>query len=107
MLYWIFLLFHLIPMLQSDVQLDLRDEERRARGIVQMIFFHIITFLLCICYLRSILEHPGEIPDNDPNWSYPAQDGRSSADDKDKQGEAGLYQEIKRTGERRHCKWCG
>jgi len=102
MLYWIFLLFHLIPMLQSDVQLDLRDEERRARGIVQMIFFHIVTFLLCVCYIRSILEHPGEIPDNDPLWQYTG-DGAGAA-----QGIDGMnLKEQKKSGERRHCKWCG
>merc|ERR1719162_1915696 len=47
---------------------------------------------------------PGGIPDDDPHWNYPSQDSKRQ-EDKDK-SELNL-QESKRSGERRHCKWCG
>merc|ERR1719409_1777886 len=55
-----------------------------------------------ICYVKSILEHPGEIPDNDPIWAYTGE-GRVDAN----QLAAINLQELKKSGERRHCKWCG
>lgn len=100
-LYWIYIIFHSTPMLQSHVPSDRRDDERRSRGITQLIFFHLVTGMLAICYIRSILEHPGEIPDNDPSWQYTG-DGPSVM------AAASLnLQELKKSGDRRHCKWCG
>jgi len=55
-----------------------------------------------ICYVRSILVHPGEIPDGDPQWECIPQDGRAVQD-----WVPMALQEMKKTGERRHCKWCG
>merc|ERR1719439_193603 len=72
--------------------------------MIQGVAFHMITFMLIICYVRSILVHPGEIPENDPHWNSPSQDSKHQPD-KDKT-ELNL-QALKRTGERRHCKWCG
>lgn len=101
-LYVIFMVYHLIPMLQLDEAENRRDDEKRTRGIIQTIFFHIITTFLVICYVRSILEHPGTIPDGDPMWDYVNKpDGRSQA------VLAANLQEQKKSGERRHCKWCG
>jgi len=77
------------------------DEEMRARGIWQTIVFHYITALLLVCHVRSMLVHPGEIPENDPQWEYLPQDRPNST-----WVPMGL-QEMKRTGMRRHCKWCG
>jgi len=100
-LYTLFMVYHIIPMLQFDVPENRRDDDKRSRGFLQLIFFHIITTLLVICYVRSILEHPGTIPDNDPAWEYRS-DGRGV----DHVGGLNL-QEQKKSGERRHCKWCG
>jgi hypothetical protein len=101
-LYVIFLTYHLIPMFQSNVPQDRRDDERRSRGIYESICFHILTGLLVICYVRSILEHPGVIPDNDPMWQYTG-DGRNDQ----YQLTSMNLQEMKKSGDRRHCKWCG
>lgn len=99
-LYFIYLIFHCIPMLQGDVAADRRDDDRRWRGIVNIIDFHILTFLLIICYIRSILQHPGEIPDDKPEWQYTGESSQAQAYQPN-------LQEAKKTGERRHCKWCG
>eukprot|EP00929_Paragymnodinium_shiwhaense_P047628 TRINITY_DN24149_c0_g1_i1.p1 TRINITY_DN24149_c0_g1~~TRINITY_DN24149_c0_g1_i1.p1 ORF type:complete len:371 (-),score=40.24 TRINITY_DN24149_c0_g1_i1:218-1330(-) len=90
-------------MLQLGVAEDLLNREVRRRGWQQLAIFHVITVLLLICYVRSILVSPGEIPENDPQWEYLAVDGQSNAD-----LPPGV-QENKRSkpGERRHCKWCG
>ncbi|CAK9075112.1 unnamed protein product [Durusdinium trenchii] len=51
----------------------------------------------CFLQVRSILTHPGEIPE-DPKWEYlPRQQNAAPL----------TVQETKRSGERRHCKWCG
>jgi len=78
------------------------DEDARWRGIIETLMFHYITVLLLVCYVRSIIVHPGEIPENDPQWQYLPQDSRSTTS----LVPMGL-QEMKRTGLRRHCKWCG
>jgi len=101
LLYVLFMVYHIIPMLQDAVPEMHRDDDKRSRGFIQLIFFHIVTVLLVICYIRSILEHPGTIPDNDPAWEYRS-DGRGV----DHVGGLDL-KEQKKSGERRHCKWCG
>jgi len=102
-LYVIFLVYHCIPMLQHHVPHEHRDAERRGRGVAQVIFFHVVTILLVICYVRAILENPGEIPDNDPLWIY---EGGGVNADAYKLAAMNL-QEMKKSGDRRHCKWCG
>jgi len=98
-LYLIYVIFHCIPMMQLDVEKEHRDVARRSRGILQMVVLNIMFMLLVICYLRSILQHPGEVPDDDPLWEF-------HGDGKNEQIHLGL-QEMKRSGDRRHCKWCG
>jgi len=105
-LYWIYISHHIVPMLLTgdpsthygmDAQEDLLA---RRRGRWQCFWFHVLTVLLVACYVRSILVHPGEIPDDDSQWEY-GQDGCSGFDSSQ------VTQEVKKTGERRHCKWCG
>merc|ERR1719324_2151609 len=93
-------------MLQLDVDEKLVNDKMRQRAIIECIIFHYVTFMLVICYLRSILTHPGEIPDKeqDAYWEYVPQDGRVSAAGAD--GQHPALQESKRSGERRYCKWC-
>merc|ERR1719388_685863 len=92
-------------MLQHKLSPALRDQGMEQRALMQLVIFHYVTLLLLICYIRSILIHPGEIP-TDPVWNYPAQDFRADKNDPEKKTELNL-QELKRSGERRHCKWCG
>uniref|UniRef100_A0A7S0AMT5 Palmitoyltransferase n=1 Tax=Pyrodinium bahamense TaxID=73915 RepID=A0A7S0AMT5_9DINO len=105
-LWGIYVIFHCVPLLQLGPWQPLRsadvDRDKRWRGIIEFIVFQYLTALLLICYVRSILVHPGEIPEDDPQWQYVPQDGRSASSIVP----IGL-QEMKRTGLRRHCKWCG
>merc|ERR1719440_63160 len=89
-------------MLQLYTPKDLLDRDVQRRGIQQCIVYHIVTLMLLVCYVRSILVSPGEIPENDVQWEYLAVDGQNNAEPP-----PGV-QENKRSkpGERRHCKWC-
>jgi len=91
-LYLIYTFLHLVPMLR-------RVGGEKTRATVECAVFQCATLLLAICYIRSILVHPGEIPDReeDPSWDYAGQPGH---------GGRGAAQESKRSGERRYCKWC-
>jgi len=101
-LYYIYVAFHIIPMFQRDIPVDRRDDARVARAVMQLIAFHVLTGMLVICYIQSILTHPGEIPDNDVRWAYTG-DNRQ-----DPNVLAAInIQEVKKSGDRRHCKWCG
>merc|ERR1719158_1482846 len=55
--------------------------------------------MVVICYLKSMLVSPGEIPDKeeDASWQYKDSATMDSLN----------LQESKRSGERRFCKWCG
>lgn len=99
-LYLVFVVFHAIPGLQDDIAENKRDDARRSRMITQLVNFHVITIMLAICYLRSILMHPGEIP-SDAFWAY---SGEGALDPAQPQGVK--LQELKKSGDRRHCKWC-
>jgi len=101
-LYAIYVVCHLWPMFQFDLADGHRDDDKRTRGFHQAAYFHLFTFLMLICYARSILEHPGEIPDTDAAWAYTG-DGRLG----DTAVAAMNLQEMKKSGDRRHCKWCG
>jgi len=102
-LFFSYLFYHIFPLLQVDLQ-DFRklDPDMRRRGKYELVIFLYLTAMLLICYVRSILVHPGEIPHGDPQWEYSQADGRPGP----------FYlppgvQEVKKTGDRRHCKWCG
>mmetsp|Transcript_49065 Transcript_49065/g.131302 ORF Transcript_49065/g.131302 Transcript_49065/m.131302 type:complete len:352 (-) Transcript_49065:45-1100(-) len=99
-LYTIYMVFHAIPMLSDPV--------RHKRAVIELAIFNTITALLVICYLHCILVHPGTIPDKDEDasWEYiPKDNRRGSAADVGEDGVPAL-QETKRSGDRRHCKWC-
>lgn len=87
---------HIYPMISQTT-----DKDRRFRGILQLVAFLYLTSLFVVCYVLCIIVSPGEIPDNDPHWTYTVQDRHFP-----EWVPAGL-QEMKKTGERRHCKWCG
>lgn len=95
-LYFSYVFCHLFRLMQLDTSPAMRDHESEFRGLWQGIVFHCITLLLVLCYMRSISVHPGSIPDS-PEWIY---DGGKEAP------ETLNPLEKKRTGDRRHCKWC-
>jgi hypothetical protein len=95
-LYLIYTLFHLRPLW--------RNSDMQQRAGVETTVFNIITFILVVCYLQCLLVHPGKIPDprDDPFWEYIPVDGAWAGPE----GEGLDLQEKKKSGERRHCKWC-
>jgi len=93
-LYVIYTMLHLLPQLQDPVT--------HGVALAELIIFNYITFVLVICYVRCISVHPGTIPEKDvnPTWEYVPRDVAQTKD-----GALNL-QETKRSGDRRHCKWC-
>mmetsp|Transcript_15268 Transcript_15268/g.26728 ORF Transcript_15268/g.26728 Transcript_15268/m.26728 type:complete len:370 (-) Transcript_15268:49-1158(-) len=86
-LYVIYTVYHLIPLLQN--------QDTYSEGFTQAIVFNVATFLMMVAYIRAIMTNPGNIPD-DPTWEYVPSGAVEQA----------ATQEKKKTGERRHCKWC-
>lgn len=82
--------YHLRRLVESG------DPAMVQRGYIEAGFFLPVVVLLLISYFRSIFTKPGSVP-NTPEWSY----------DSVSDPEMLNLQEAKRTGERRHCKWCG
>jgi len=97
-LYFCYVFCHLFRLLQLGTSPMMRDQNAEFRGMWQGIVFHCITFLLVVCYIRSIAVHPGSIPDS-PEWIY---------DGSEDKNESSILNplEKKRTGDRRRCKWC-
>ncbi|CAE7450419.1 ZDHHC2 [Symbiodinium natans] len=97
----IYLHYHISPLLShtaGHLQMPDAAAAGEIRGLIQLSAFVPITVLLVISYVRSILTHPGEIPD-DPKWEYMPRDKPVAL--------PLSLQETKKSGERRHCKWCG
>jgi hypothetical protein len=102
-LYCVFVFLHLKPNLQLGIDPAKRDAALRSKAIFQTSVFHFLVALLVTCYVRSVLVHPGEVPDDDPQWEYLPQDVRAAP----RENVTLSLQETKRSGDRRHCKWCG
>mmetsp|Transcript_1193 Transcript_1193/g.2918 ORF Transcript_1193/g.2918 Transcript_1193/m.2918 type:complete len:357 (-) Transcript_1193:120-1190(-) len=99
-LYLIYTFLHIWPLFSDP------EEASSTRTI--FVVFNIVTALLVICYVRCIFTHPGGIPAKDPNdpstwgWEYNAPEVQSPTADPLNLN----LQEAKRSGDRRHCKWC-
>lgn len=96
-LFFSYLNFHIVPMIAQRA-----DPDRQWRGFVELGVFIYITSLFVVSYVLSIIVHPGEIPDNDKQWQY----STSSLDQLTPDWIPAGLQEMKKSGERRHCKWC-
>jgi len=86
-LYIIYTVYHLIPLIQNPTTYN--------EGLTQAAVFNAASFLMMVAYIRAIITNPGNIPD-DPSWEYVPSLSVQQPDTKEK----------KKTGERRHCKWC-
>jgi len=97
-LWVVFMYHHCLPLL--------RHHETYNRARAEIICFNLAATMLLICYAKSVLAHPGSIPEKNVDgvvWDS-GQDTRLSSG-----AEAlgvGAPLETKRSGERRHCKWC-
>jgi len=96
-IYAIYVGGHCIPLLQLEKKVELREEGMVHRGLVHLGVFIGLSSMLLLCYARAILTGPGSIPDT-TEWRYRQYHAEPTA------GVA--VQETKRSGERRHCKWC-
>lgn len=98
-LYAIYMGLHIWPTMHTM--------EKHNRAVRECWLFNFICALLVTCYVRCILVHPGTIPskEEDPIWEYVPQEPRRGGAGSNQM--AGLVHETKRTGDRRHCKWCG
>jgi hypothetical protein len=74
--------------------------------VAEMTVFNFLSFMVLLCYFKSILTHPGTIPDRETaghtGWEYVAQEARLLGTDTF----SVTQHETKRSGEKRHCKWC-
>jgi len=96
-LLWVVYMFcHVIPRLQLGVSSALVQQPVRLHAQIECGIFNYITLMLLLCYMLCTLTHPGEIPSDDPKWDY-----KSTPNPDIK------LKEKKKTGDRRHCKWCG
>jgi len=96
-IYVIYVVHHCVPLLQLDKQVQLRDNAMAQRGAVQLAVFFGLSTMLLMCYVRAILTGPGSIPDS-PEWRFRQYHPEPQLPTQ--------VQETKRSGERRHCKWC-
>ncbi|CAK9078691.1 unnamed protein product [Durusdinium trenchii] len=96
-LYVAYVVQHCIPRPQLDVDPKLVDKDIRARGQLELTVFHWVTALMTVCYVRAMFTSPGTIPSDDKNWEY-QEDYFSFL--------PSFLKETKRSGDRRHCKWC-
>jgi len=92
----IYMFCHVIPRLQLGVTKPLVQQPVRLHAQIECGIFNYITVMLLLCYTLSTLTHPGEIPRDDPKWDYQSTPNANIE-----------LKEKKRTGDRRHCKWCG
>jgi len=95
---FLYVMYHCVPQLQWGEDGRLVDQDMRSNGELNLVLFSLWTSLLLIAYVQSILVHPGSIPDNHPHWEYfptAAVGGQPTTT------------ETKKSGQRRHCKWCG
>jgi len=95
---WItYMSFHCLPMMASSAT--------QKEGLGQTIVFNVFAVMVVICYVRCIMVHPGTVPGKDESgdlsWEYTAAGSGGLSNS------LGLgLQETKRSGDRRHCKWC-
>mmetsp|Transcript_41761 Transcript_41761/g.79950 ORF Transcript_41761/g.79950 Transcript_41761/m.79950 type:complete len:328 (-) Transcript_41761:56-1039(-) len=93
----IYMLCHCLPRIQLGVPEHAVDFAVRKHAYIECASFNVVTVLLLASYVMCILTHPGEIPLNDPNWEYSATPDPGQ----------NIVKEKKKSGDRRHCKWCG
>jgi hypothetical protein len=102
-LYVIYMSYHCLPLLAH--------RSSASRAMFEIILFNVLTFLILVSFIRACLTHPGTIPSaetGDMTWEYRPSKPFSSGNSMNSMSSMlGLgLQEKKKTGERRHCKWC-
>lgn len=89
---------HLHPLLQTRLPHDMQNPGDAQRGWRELVISQALVCLVLTCYARAVLTAPGSVP-NDAVWRLGACGSGSII-------ELPTTQEVKVSGERRHCKWC-
>mmetsp|Transcript_162649 Transcript_162649/g.395151 ORF Transcript_162649/g.395151 Transcript_162649/m.395151 type:complete len:331 (+) Transcript_162649:176-1168(+) len=95
-LWTIYVVLHCLPRMQIGVDPALVDQGWRFRSQIEFGIFNFLFILFLMCYAKSILTHPGEVPNN-KQWEYTYESDKMPHS----------VREKKKSGDRRHCKWCG
>lgn len=94
----VFVMYHALPLLQLNVPQSMKLVSAYNRGLFELVAVGILTLLFLVSYWLAVITPPGSIPDTE-EWSYAAPDVF------DIEGLPSVV-ETKKTGARRHCKWC-
>mmetsp|Transcript_116448 Transcript_116448/g.182012 ORF Transcript_116448/g.182012 Transcript_116448/m.182012 type:complete len:335 (-) Transcript_116448:70-1074(-) len=96
-----FIVFNILTL--WSIYVSLHCWPALERRTIEAICFNVAAVMLVICYLKCILTHPGTIPDSGWEYTPPIHDiGIVTLG----AGANQSHQETKRSGDRRHCKWC-
>ncbi|EPR59182.1 cell cycle regulator with zn-finger domain-containing protein [Toxoplasma gondii TgCatPRC2] len=94
----VFVMYHALPLLQLNIPQSMKFASTYNRGLFELLGVGILTFLFLVSYWLAVVTPPGSIPNTD-EWSY------SAPEIFDIEGLPSVV-ETKKTGARRHCKWC-
>jgi len=96
-LWYAYVFLHLQPLLMQELLPgDVFNDAAYRQGVWQCAVMHLLTSLFLVSYARCIFTDPGTVPDLQ-EWSA----------DGPEQVALPFVREVKSTGDRRHCKWCG
>lgn len=119
----VYIVLHCLRLLQTDLPPEFRDAESVARGQKHFAVYMSAEVMILYLLVRSILTHPGTVPEGH-GWDLLVEaskgEGKENDDERPAEPEAGAsgavegapptpegtMRERKRTGARRHCKWC-
>eukprot|EP01071_Lankesteria_metandrocarpae_P013932 Lankesteria_metandrocarpae@DN782_c0_g1_i1.p1 len=136
LIYFVYLILHLAPLLQFNVSPEDYNSTKRKRGIIEFIIFHVLMLLFVTTYTLTVITPAGNIPPT-PEWKMkstkltklPQQ--HTAPEDAAQAISTGTevatttttaarraaptnltprrppdLLEHKKTGDARHCKWC-
>jgi len=96
-MYLVYMFEHCVPRLQMGVDPEHVDGVVRSAAKTEIIACNVITAMMVLCYLRAMFTSPGTVPTGDKHWEYNEVMSFIPS----------FLVETKKTGDRRHCKWCG
>ncbi|CAD51645.1 palmitoyltransferase DHHC7 [Plasmodium falciparum NF54] len=97
-IYLIYIMYHCLPLIYKDYKKVYLKYDLK-RGIIEMGVFHFCLIMYLINYILSIIVSPGSIPDTE-EWSL------NDFQENNNINMENILLEKKKSGERRHCKWC-
>mmetsp|Transcript_21657 Transcript_21657/g.50626 ORF Transcript_21657/g.50626 Transcript_21657/m.50626 type:complete len:320 (+) Transcript_21657:85-1044(+) len=98
-LYVVYTFLHCLSLLQLDIPKQLREDDRVQRGWRECAVFNAVTAMVLYCLARTVVVHPGTIPNKDSRWTMPSSPGARS-------NIPGTTERKDGGSEPRYCKWC-